>query len=129
MKSFSTAAKQAAAKSGEEFHFDLDGKTMTCYRPEPEQWAVTMAGMGRFSSMRDQAAAVINFFVGIMDEQSASHITERLLDRTDPFGLEEVQNIFEWLTEAWSGNPTESPSASTGSQKPTGPTSTDAIPV
>lgn len=131
-KSFSTAvASSVIKKTGEEeqYDFEVDGVQCVAFKPSEAQLAMALASMGRFSKDTDQIAAVINFLVGILDDRTNSYIVNRLLDRTDPFGLEQVQDILEWLIEEWSGRPTQKSSGSTESPPSTGPSSTLTIPA
>jgi len=125
MKEFQTAVK-AVTEPVEDtaMQFSIDGRELVCYPPEPAQLAVLMAAVGRHASLQTKVAGVIDFFVEVMDEESHAYIRERLLDRTDPFGLEEVEEIMSWMIEEWSGRPTESPSVSTRSQRSGGRKST-----
>jgi hypothetical protein len=131
MREFTTAAKESSRKQEgtEEYEFKVDGRTVKAYKPEPAQLAVTLARIGRHTTEQSKVAGIIDFFVGIMDEDSATYFTDRLLDRTDPFEIEDIQNILEYLVEEWSGNPTQSPSDSTGSPQNTGSTSTPPTPA
>jgi hypothetical protein len=74
-----------------------------------------MAGLGRHVRTENKIAAVIDFFVEVMDDDSAAYIRSRLLDRRDAFGLEEVEQIMSAMVEEWTGRPTQPPSASTRS--------------
>jgi hypothetical protein len=114
LKEFSTAANRVTeGDEPEPIEFGLDGVLCKAYYPKDGQVAVLMATGGKHSSDADQIAGVINFFVGVLDDDSHSYIVGRLLDRKDPFGLTEVQNIIEWLMEQWSGRPTKSSVGST----------------
>lgn len=98
------------------------------YPPTDGQWAMALAGLGRHTSDATRLAAIIDFFVGVLDEPSHQYLVERLLDRRDPFGLPEVSELLEWMVEEWGGRPTGSPSGSatsrrTGGQKSTRTTS------
>jgi hypothetical protein len=88
-----------------------------------------MASVGRHASFHQQVAGVINFFCEVMDADAHAYVVERLLDRKDPFGLEQVTEIMEWMIEEWTGNPTQKPSVSTASPSTTGPNLTPVIPA
>jgi hypothetical protein len=110
-------------------HFSIDGNECTAYKPGDGQLAVLMAATGRHSSQQEQVAGIINFFASVLDDESNAYVVARLLNRKDPFGLEQVQEIMEWLIAEWSGRPTKSSPASTPSQQTTGQRSTDDTPV
>lgn len=127
MREFTTAANELAnpdaASAPMEFQIDK-GPVCRAYRPKDGQLAVLMASTGKHSSNEEQIAGVINFFVAVLDDESQSYIISKLLDRKDPFGIDEVQEIMEWMVEEWSGRPTQPLSVSTPSQTSIGPSST-----
>lgn len=100
--------------------------TITAYEPDEGQFAVLMATTGRGTSDSDRIAGFINFFVNILEPRSADYITGRLLTPSfvDPFGIEEVEQIMDWLSTEWTGNPTPESSASTPSPSTDGQRST-----
>jgi len=124
IKEFTTALKEVTGDAEDVMTFTVDGTELTCYYPNDGQLAILAASLGRHSSQHTQIAGIIDFFVEVMDEQSHSYLVERLLDRKDPFGLTEVQDIMAWMMEEWTGRPTQRPSVSTQSQKTAGPRST-----
>lgn len=131
MREFTTAANEAA--SGDEpdkgIPFMVDGFECRAFKPQDGQLAVLMATTGRHSSNEEQIAGLINFFVAVLNDESHGYIVSKLLDRRDKFGLDEVQDIMEWLIEEWSGRPTRSPSGSTSSPESVGPKSTPSTPA
>lgn len=125
IKQFTTAAERAVSSDeGREIHFEIDNFPIIAYEPEPAQFAMLMASIGRGSSEMEKMAGIINFFVKILDDRGAAHIESRLLDRKDPFDLDKVEEIIDWLTEEWSGRPTQSSPASTPSRPSVGAAST-----
>lgn len=108
-KVFEVAAEKEALidDKGLTFSFDKDGRKMKVHPPKSGQVALLMARMGRHSSFSDKMAGVIDFFVGILDEQDYDYVVNRLLDPRDPLGIEEVQTVMEWLMEEWTGRPTK----------------------
>lgn len=132
MKEFVTAVAEVV--NGEEEDkgsiFFVDGRELTYYRPGDGQLAYLMAATsGRSSTNADKVAGLLNFFDAILDDDSSQYIGERLLSRTDKFGIDEVQEIMEWMVEQWAGRPTKRLSDSSKSQTTDGPKSTPAIPV
>lgn len=122
VKSFEVAAK--AKPDDEGIPFDVEGFDMVAYQPDEAQFAMLMAFVGRGSSDADRVAGLINFLIAILDPKGADYLQRRLLDRKDDYGIEDVENLMEWLTEEWSGNPTQGRSASTPSPSTTGSSST-----
>lgn len=130
MREFNTAVKEVTEPEEQEqgMPFAVDGVMCRAFRPSDGQLAVLMASTGRHSSTQEQIAGLINFFVAVLDEDSHTYIVNKLLDRKDPFGLEKVQEIMEWMVEEWSGRPTQQPSASTPSPPSAGQNSTPPTP-
>jgi hypothetical protein len=126
MKSFTTAVVETLEGDEEEegrLEFDLDGETLVAYKPSEAQFALLMQATGRYASPTDAVAGGMDFFHAVLDVPSAQHIYHRLLDRKDPFGLPEVEDIVGWMVEEWTGRPTKRRSDSTRSPKTTGPSS------
>lgn len=124
IKQFTTAAERAASDAAREIKFEVDGFPVTAYEPDPSQFAMLMASIGRGASEIEKIAGIINFFVKVLDDRGASHIEARLLDRKDPFDTDKVEEIIEWLIEEWSGRPTQQSPASTPSPQSAGAAST-----
>ena len=64
----------------------------------------------------------------ISDDAGKKYFTDRLLDREDAFGPENIMEIMEALVEEWGARPTQSSSGSTVSPPVDGPRSTPAAP-
>lgn len=128
MKEFGTAVKRTENSEpknrGEAIPFMFYGIEVKVYQPDPGQYAMLMASVGRGASEMDRIGGVINFFMKIMDDDSASYIESCLLDSGHPMGIDDIEDVVQWLNEEWSGKVTESPSASTQSPSPAGPNST-----
>src|SRR5690348_17141128 len=110
MKEFTTAANEVLADNGEDervWEFKVDGRECRAFKPKDGQLAVLMATTHSHASSAERVAGIINFFVAVLDDESHAYIVQKLLDRTDPFGLEEVTSIMNWLIEEWSGRPTQ----------------------
>jgi len=131
VKEFTTAINEAEKKDDDEadLEFKVDGELVRAYKPSDGQLAFLMASTGRHSSPEEQIAGIINFFVATLDDESHTFIVNKLLNRRDPFGIEQVQNIMEWMIEEWSGRPTKSPSGSTRSRQSGGRKSTEQTPA
>ncbi len=113
--------------------FDLkdkngDERTIRYYRPVEGQVMLLMAATGRRRTEQDKIAAVIDFFMGVLDDADFRYIEERLLDRTDPFGIKHVEAIITGMMETWSGRPTQRSSDSSASLPTGGPNSTPTTP-
>ncbi len=115
MKSYTTAAKAKAEEGTENegvVEFQVDGTTLTAHRPDDAMIAIIIARTGRRSTSAEVAAAAIDFFYSVLDKKSARYIEDRLFDREDSFGLDEVLEILFDLIEEWTGRPTVRPSDS-----------------
>ena len=129
MREFVTAVEEAFEGEPDEGNtLKLDGHVLHYYKPTDGQIAVYMASTGRHSSDSDRTAAIINFFIELFDKDSQAYLVERLLDRDDPFGLVQVEEMIEALTEEWSGRPTQRSSGSTPSRRTGGRKSTPRTP-
>jgi hypothetical protein len=128
MKEFTTAAREADVPADEIMEFVVDGQTCRCFQPSNGQLAILLASISSTQSWTHQVAGVINFFDATLDDDSRAYITRRLLDRQDRFGIDEVQEIIEWMVEEWSSRPTPSPSGSTPSPPKGGRKSTARTP-
>jgi hypothetical protein len=126
VKEFTTALREVTDPQDDEegWQFKVDGHELTCYPPAEGQLAVLMASTSRHTSVSEQIAGIINFFVEVMDGPSHAYLVGRLLDRNDPFGLNEVTEIMGWMVEEWSGRPTQPSSGSTRSRSSGGRRST-----
>jgi hypothetical protein len=125
-KSFTTAIKEHSEEEEEDegrLEFDLDGETLVAYKPTEEQFALLMQATSRYNSMADAVAGGLDFFHAVLEPDSAAHIRVRLFDRNDDFGIEEVEQIIEWMVEEWTGRPTVRRSGATRSPRSTGPAS------
>lgn len=128
MREFVTAVNEAYEDDVEEGQtLVLDGRDLTYYKPAEGQYMVFMASTSRHSPQNEQIAAVVNFFVELFDKDSQVYLVERLLDRDDPFGIDQINEILDALAEEWSGRPTHpstgsAPSQKTGGRKSTPPT-------
>lgn len=129
MKSFTTAVKERIEPEDGEtepglLEFDLDGEPMEAHEPSPEQFALLMQAAGTYTSTKDAIAGFIDFIWSVMEREYAQHLRNRLLDRNDAFGLDEIEEMVAWMVEEWTGRPMKRRSGSTGSPKSTGPSST-----
>lgn len=110
-KVFEVAAEKEALieDTGLTFSFEkgVKARKIKVHPPTSGQVAILMSRLGRHSTMNDKMAGVIDFFVGILDEQDYDYVVNRLLDARDPLGIEEIQSVMEWLMEEWTGRPTK----------------------
>ena len=115
MKVFTTAVEAAEAQPEEGTPFEIDGFECHYIKPSDTQIALLMAQMGKFSTIPEQIAGIVNFFVQALDDESYQYVVGRLMDRRDPFGIDQIQEILAWMMEEWTGRPTQPPSVSTES--------------
>lgn len=126
MKEFSTAIEQAERDKVDDkvWEFKVDDTVLRAYEATPEQVAVVLSKVGRHVTLATKAAGIIDFFMSVMDHNDAAYLSERLLDRDDPFDMKQIEGILSWLIEEWGGHPTREPSGSSSSPTNTGPSST-----
>jgi hypothetical protein len=127
MREFLTAAKDSTGED-DVIEVPLDGVLYKAYKPTDGQFAFVMATTGKHSSTADQVAGQINFFLSMFEQEDADALAQRLLDRRDPFGVEEVTEIMSAMLEEWSGRPTKPSSGSSPSPRTTGRKSTQRTP-
>lgn len=133
MREFATAAQRVVDENSDERDTMIEFKVgdRICYAdktPGDGQLAVLMATTTKHSGIEEQVAGTINFLFSVLDEESHTYLVSRLLDRKDPFGMENVTEILGYLMEEWSGRPTVSSPGSTASPRSDGPRSTPATP-
>jgi hypothetical protein len=126
MREFVTSIEDAFETEPDEGNaLNLDGRELHYFKPTDGQVAVYLASTGRHSSTDDKVAAVVNFFLGMFEEGDAAYLSDRLLDRTDPFGTPKIAEIVNVMIEDWSGRPTKPPTGSSGSRRTGGRKSTE----
>jgi hypothetical protein len=127
MKEFTVAAKAQADEDAEveaPIEFKIGEEVFRAYRPTAGQIAVMTSRMDDLSTDMEKLAAIIDFFVGCLDKESNRILSRKLMDRDDPFEMEDVNDILSWLMEQWSGRPTQPSSASARSPRTNGRKST-----
>jgi hypothetical protein len=115
LKEFATAAR-AATTDEDAIEFKLDGEVYRSLQPTPGQTVMIMTAFGDRTSINERVAGTIDFFFGLLDQPSAVALQHRLLDRNDPFELEQITEILSYLMEEWTGRPFTPPSGSTPSR-------------
>lgn len=113
MKEFTTALKAVTEPEDAPMSFSIDGHELHAYQPTDGQLAMLLSSVGRHTSTETRVAGVVDFFVAVMDDPSATYVVERLLSRSDPLGIDQVQEVMEWMVEEWTGRPTQPLSVST----------------
>lgn len=118
MKKFETAAKQrraaAVGTSGEvlpDVRFEVDGVEFLAMGPKDTQLAVLIAAASETRDNQEKVVALLDFFETVLAQPGRNVIRKRMLDPKDPFDLENVIEIFEFLTESWGGRPSTSANA------------------
>ena len=127
IRQFTTAAKaegDGKEPIGDPIQIEVDERPITFYAPTGGQLAVAMAEAAGYNGTGSQAAASINFFFSLLEDDDADWFKGRLFDRKDPFDIEEIGALSKDLMEEWSGTPIKQPSDFAPSQSSTGPRST-----
>lgn len=112
---------------GEDEEGEETRERIMCHAYHPGEGEVIMLisdAMGRRSSVPEKVAAIIDFLVNVLDDESTDYIVGRLLDRRDPFGISEIEPIVFGLIEEMGGRPTKQPSDFARSRKNGGQKST-----
>lgn len=89
-------------------------RVLTAYPPSPNQLAFLMATMGRGQSDASRFGSYINVMLNSLRGDDKDYFEERLLE-SDPrrrIPMEQVEEIFMYLTEEWFARPSESQSDS-----------------
>lgn len=117
MREFTTQGKKVVSplENPVAVTFSLDGEELTAYPPSAGQLAYLVASQADSRDVSEQMAAMIDFVDGILDENGRDMFRTRLLDRDDPFDIDDVERILEALMEEWSTRPTMPSSASSSS--------------
>lgn len=120
MKEFTTAVEAIEREDNGEaveeqyIAFKLDGREMHAYPPTDGQLAFMLAAMGRGQSADSRFASIINIMLETFRDEDREYFEGRLLtrDSTKRIGVEQINEIFEHLTEEWFARPTQSSSGS-----------------
>lgn len=71
--------------------------------------------------------AIVAFLTRVMDEEDLTRLRD-LLDRKDrSIELEQIADVYKWLTEEYSGRPTKQSGRSSTGRRITGPRSMEAL--
>lgn len=127
IKSFSTAAKSVEDNEtpvGAPVEVEFDERKILFNPPTTGQWAVTMAGNSDAADTSEQLATQINFFFSLLGSKDAAWFKHRLFDRDDPFDVDNIAELIEYLMEEWAGRPTKPSSTSSTAQSNGGKRST-----
>lgn len=129
MKEFITAAQEDLGEVDENdvIAFKHDGRDVVFYVPSTGQQAIMLSMGGRDMDTK-AAGSFIHLFFEMMDHDTQRYFNTRLMDRDDKgFDLDTeggVFDIFEYLTEQWSGKAKKKPSDFQKPQSTTGRAST-----
>lgn len=93
--------------------FELDGRTMRAYQPTDGQLVFMLASLGRGQSSESRFASIINIMMESLRGPDQDYLEGRLLTRnSNRLPVEQIESIFEYLTEEWFGDPSQSQSDS-----------------
>lgn len=128
MKEFVTAAKGRATERNEDdaITFLHNGTEVKFYRPNDAQQAMMLAMGGRSMSLK-AAGTFIHLFIELGDDDTQRYFQDIMLDATSGFDLKEEGGLFdiwEYLTEQWSGKASKQPSDYQPPRRKTGRSST-----
>lgn len=129
MKEFITAAQEDLGEVDENdiIAFKHDGRDVTFFVPSTGQQAIMLSMGGRDMGTK-AAGTFISLFFEMMDDDTQRYFQTRLMDREDKaFDLDTeggVFDLFEYITEQWSGKAKKQPSDYQKPQSTTGRAST-----
>lgn len=126
MKEFTTAAA-SEIDEGELIEFKHDGRDVAFVSPTPAQASMMMLMISGDAKLETAGTFIHMWFEMMADDETKRYFRSRLLDRNDPFELDNeggVVEIFEYLVEEMTGNPTKQPSDYQPPQSKTGKGST-----
>lgn len=94
--------------------FKVDGRELRAYPPTDGQLAFMLAAMGRGQSDDSRFAAIINIMLESLRDEDQDYLESRLItrDRKKRMKVEQIEEIFEYLTTEWFARPTQPPSGS-----------------
>ena len=124
MKSFTTRAKaeETEGKHGSPVDIMVDGRKLTFQAPEGKTFLMLMSIYAEIDSGNHLLAlgSQINLLFNLLEGDDRHYMRRRMFDPKDPFGEEELLDIFRHLMEEWSGGPTEGQSDSDSPSSPSG---------
>jgi hypothetical protein len=133
MKEFVTAAKPGTGTRNEDdaIEFLHNGTVVKFYKPNDAQQAMMLAMGGRGMSLK-AAGTFIQLFIELGDHDTQNYFRDLMLDSESGFDLTEEGGLFdlwEYITEEWSGKASKQPSDYLSPQRKTGRASTGSTRV
>ena len=96
----------AAKEDANTITFLLDDREITASKPKQARYLL-LASTSESDNQLDSIIEVMKFVDGSFAVDDRKHIASRLEDPEDDFDIDDVIAIFNYLTEAFSGRPTE----------------------
>jgi len=125
MKRYSTEDRASdQMEDVEPIKFQVDEDTFVATAPTQTQFAIFLSTQAERREWTERIAGVVDFFDGLLDEDSRRVFRRRLLDRDDHLDFAMVDEIMEDLMTEWLDRPTMPGSDSSSSVKPIGRSST-----
>lgn len=126
IKQFTTAAKSVEGKTetASPVELEFEERKITFNGPSESQIAMLLVGSSDTVSGNQALSTTINFFFSLLEDDDQRYFKVRLLDRDDPFDVEDIVAMLNYLMEEWSATPTKPASDSTSSPPKTGHKST-----
>lgn len=129
---FETAAAEANSEQVPElFEFKHDGRDVKFFRPSPGAIAMAMAMTADRQKDQNKVSAIIDFFFSVLSKPDQVHFQERLFKVDDPFDMTSrggINDVLEYMFEAWAARPTRQSDDSTTSPPTTGSSSMESRP-
>lgn len=127
MREFTTAHEEIEIEDGADekedpfVDFSIDGRVMKSYIPNESQVTYMLASMGRGASDTERVAAMVAVIFETLPSKDQDYLADRMLSRgKNALPPEMIEEIFEYLVEAWFGTPTQESSDSAPTPPNTG---------
>jgi len=103
--SFTTTKKDREdSRVGESLTIDIDGDEYEVVRPKDDSFALLTLAGARSATMADRIKAVTDFLDDAFTEESRMRLRDRLLDREDDFGFEDLLPIMVEIVKRWTAD-------------------------
>lgn len=106
-------------KGGRRQKFRIEKRTLHARTPNGGQLAFMLASMGRGQTNDQRFAAIVNIMLNTLVDGDQDYFESRLLSGDPHYALppEQIEEVFEYLSEQWFGRPTQ-PSSDSASSPP-----------
>jgi hypothetical protein len=86
---------------GKLLRFTIDGERFEATKPKDDAFVFLTTAAARSTPMGERMAAIIQFVDHALTEESGIRVRDRLLDRDDDFGFEDLLDILQKIVKHW----------------------------